>query len=240
MKPLFLVFSLIAATSLFSQSYVDAGIRHYAVGEYDEALIDFKDAEEIESMITESSKAKMYYYRGMIYLSMAEKSAGDFAEEDPIQLCYQDLFKVMRMDNSWEPQIKEAYNKLYSLLITEADEYLKFEKKEDEKQDKVRLLTNRISYLIMANSLDVSSLVNLYLGQTNMQAGNLFFQDSNEIGELRKAKEYYIESLKYYEQARYDDPFSKEIIQDLLTISKRINDSDRVEEYEKLLRLAGG
>ena len=240
MRLLFIICLLGASSILYSQSYVDLGIRHFAVREYDEALVDFKEAEKIVSMITESSKAKMYYYRGMIWLIKAEEAAGDFAEENPIQLSYQDLSKVLTMDKSWEPQIKEAYGRLYVLMIDQANSYLKSVKKEDGMEGKISWLDERISYLNMARVLDVSTEVNLFLGQTHKQAGDLYFEVGNSLNELQKAEQYYRESLKYYEQARYDDPFSKEIIEDLLTLSRRLADKERITEYEKLLKLAGG
>ncbi|MEP1033010.1 hypothetical protein [Ekhidna sp.] len=240
MKQLLVVFFLLYSSLVFTQSYVDLGIRHFAVGEYDEAMIDFKNAEEIVSMITESSKAKLYYYRGMIWLKKAQKSSGKFAEEDPLQLSYQDLTKVTYLDKSWKPHIEEAYDILYSLIAKEADLYLKLEKKEDELNSKLTLLDARINYLEMAKDLEVSSMPVLYLGQTNKQAGDLIFDNSSDLIELQKARKYYEKSLEYYEVARYDDPFSKEIIEDLLTIAKRLGDADRIKEYEKLLQLAGG
>lgn len=240
MKSILVVFFVLGSWPLFAQSYVDSGIRHYAVGEYEEALIDFKDAEEIESMITESSKAKMYYYRGMIWLKRAEKSSGDFAEEDPLQLCYSDLTKVMSMDITWETQIEEAYERLYPLIIDEAGNYLKLEKKASEIDDKLTLLDRRIEYLQMANGLGVSPFPALYLGQTQKQAGDLLFSNSASVSDLQRAKAYYEVSINHYELARYEDPFSKEIIEELLTLSKRLIDKERIEEYEKLLQLAGG
>lgn len=239
MRKLLVVFFLLTTSLLSAQSYVDSGIRHFAVGEYDEALVDFKDAEAILSMITESSKAKLFYYRGMIWLDRAEKS-GDFAEEDPLQLSYDDLTKVLTMDTSWEPQVKKAYGRLSRLILKEADVYTKLAKKEEQLQGQLNLLDTRIQYLHMAKDLEISSMTVLYLGQTNKQAADLIFENSSSVAELQKARGYYEKSLTHYEQARYDDPFSKDIIQDLLTISQRLNDSDRVEEYEKLLQIAGG
>ena len=61
-----------------------------------------KRPSQFVSMITESFNAKLYYYRGLIWLGIAEKSE-DFAEEDPLKLSYEDFTKVLTMDNSWEP-----------------------------------------------------------------------------------------------------------------------------------------
>lgn len=240
MKQLSVVLFLLVFSSLHGQSYVDSGIRHFAVGEYEEALIDFKEAEQIESMITESSKAKMYYYRGMIWLMRAEKSSREYAEEDPLSLSFQYLIKVNSMDDSWGPQIEEAYERLLPLIIKEADAYLKYEKKEEELNTRLGFLDERLRFLTMAKDLERSSSAVLSLGQTNKQAGDLIFQSSSNVIELQKAKAYYEAALIYYEQARYEDPFSKEIIQDLLNLSKRLMDVDRIAEYERLLQLAGG
>lgn len=240
MKPLFLICLFLSASMLNAQSYVDSGIRHFAAGEYDEALIAFKDAAAIESIITESSQAKLYYYRGMIWLMRAEKSSANNSEGDPIELSYQDLTRVLAKDDFWKPQIEEAYGRLYTLIIDKAESYLKLQKKADDRVEKLKLLDDRISYLILAEGLETSSMPTLYIAQTNMQAGDLIFDNSTDFQEMQQAKKYYEESLKYYEQARYEDPFSKKIIQDLLKISTRLGDTDRIAEYEKLLELAGG
>ncbi len=240
MKPLFLIYSLITVSILNAQSYVDSGIRHFAAGDYDEALLSFKDAADIESIITESSQAKLYYYRGMIWLMRAEKSSENNAEGDPLQLSYNDLTRVLAKDDFWKPQIDEAYDRLYSLILDEADSYLKLQKKADERSQKLELLDSRINYLLMAEGLGISALPTLYIAQTNMLAGDLIFDNSTDFQEMQQAKKYYEESLKYYEQARYEDPFSKKIIQDLLTISTRLGDTERIEEYQKLMELAGG
>lgn len=240
MKQLLVVLFFFISVLVHGQSYVDSGIRHFATGEYDKALEAFEEADEIANMITESAKAKLYYYRGIIWLRKAQKSAGSSAEVDPLFLSYTDLTRVLKSDNSWAPQVEEAYETLYPLIIKEADFYLKMEKKEDDLTEKLGHLDHRISYLSMANELETSTNPLLYLGQTNKQAGDLIFSNSSNVSELQKAKTYYEQSVSYYEQARYEDPFSKEIIRDLLILSERLADGERIEEYEKLLKLAGG
>ncbi|MEO9485073.1 MAG: hypothetical protein ABJG47_16555 [Ekhidna sp.] len=240
MRQLLVGLFILATSLLYAQSYIDSGIRHFAAGEYDEALIDFKDAEEIESMITESSKAKLYYYRGIIWLNKAESAVG-FAEEDPLQMSFQDLTQVLSMDPDWEPQIKKAYEKLHSLILDEAEDYTKLARKEEALNGQLSLLDTRIGYLQMAEKLEVSTRPILLLGQTNKYAGDLLFDNAgNDLTELKKSRKYYEKALQYYEIARYDDPFSKEIIEELLLISRRLTDAERIEEYEKLLELAGG
>ena len=240
MKTLKVIVFLLVVFASSAQSYVDLGIRHFGVGEYDEALEDFREAEQIMSMITESSKAKVYYYRGMIWLDRAEKEPGKYAEHDPLKLSFNDLKRVTSMDPSWSPQVEDAYKRLYALIIAEADSYIKLEKKEDELSSKLDLLNSRINYLSLADELAISSNPQLLLGTTNKQAGDLIFANSSNVVELQKAKEYYDEALKHFELARYEDPFSKEIIRDLLTLSRRLADEERIKEYEELLRLAGG
>lgn len=240
MKAILIVLFLITAQLAYTQSYVDSGIRHFSLGEYDEALIDFENADEIKSMLTQSAIAKIYYYRGLIWLSKAEKASGNYTEVDPLQLAFSNLTKVLSNDDTWKPQVDEAHIKLSRLLIDEADSYLKLEKKADEVDEKTDLLDKRISYLLLVKELGISSLANLYLGQTNKQAGDVIFNNTTSVTTMQKAKAYYEESLKHYELARYDDPFSKDIIEDLLTISKRLGDVERIAEYEKLLKLAGG
>ncbi len=240
MKAILIVLFLITAQLAYTQSYVDSGIRHFNLGEYDEALIDFENADEIKSMLTQSAIAKIYYYRGLIWLSKAEKASGNYTEVDPLQLAFSNLTKVLSNDDTWKPQVDEAQIKLSRLLIDEADSYLKLEKKANEVDEKTDLLDKRISYLLLVKELGISSLANLYLGQTNKQAGDVIFNNTTSVTTMQKAKAYYEESLKHYELARYDDPFSKDIIEDLLTISKRLGDVERIAEYEKLLKLAGG
>ncbi|WP_370087268.1 hypothetical protein [Ekhidna sp.] len=240
MKAILIVLFLLTALLSYTQSYVDSGIRHFSVGEYDEALEDFESADEIKSMLTQTAIAKIYYYRGMIWLSKAEKSSGNYTEVDPLQMAFSNLTVVLNHDDAWKPQIDEAYTKLSRLLMAEADNYLKLEKKAGTVDEKTNLLDKRISYLLLAKELGVSSLVSLYLGQTNKQAGDIIFESTTNVTTMLKAKGYYEESLKHYELARYDDPFSKDIIRNLLTISKRLGDVERIAEYEKLLELAGG
>lgn len=240
MKQLLVVVFFFVSVLAHGQSYVDSGIRHFASGDFDKALEAFEEADEIASMITESAKAKLYYYRGIIWLKKAEKSNGTSAELDPLFLSYTDLTRVLKSDNSWAPQVEEAYETLYPLIIKEADFYLKLEKKEEGLTGKLGHLDNRINYLAMAKELETSANPLLYLGQTNKQAGDLIFSNSSNVAELQKAKAYYERSVGYYEQARYEDPFSKEIIRDLLTLSERLADGERIEEYKKLLQLAGG
>lgn len=240
MKAILIVLFLLTAHWSYTQSYVDSGIRHFNVGEYDEALEDFQSADEIKAMLTQSAIAKIYYYRGMIWLSKAEKSSGNYSEIDPLQNAFSNLTVVTRHDDTWKPQVDEAYSRLNRLLIDEADTYLKLEKKATGMEEKTGLLDKRIEYLLLAKELGISSLTNLYLGQTNKQAGDIIFESTTNVTTMLKAKGYYEESLKHYELARYDDPFSKDIIRDLLTISKRLGDVERIAEYEKLLELAGG
>ena len=78
MRPFACILFFVSALLASSQSYVDSGIRHFMAKEYDEALMDFEEAEKVKVMFTESSVAKIYFYRGLIWLERAEK--GDFAE----------------------------------------------------------------------------------------------------------------------------------------------------------------
>lgn len=239
MKPALLVFFLITASCSFSQSYVDSGIRHFNVGEYDEAMVDFDNAVGIEAMLTETAKAKIYYYRGLVWLKRAEKSKGN-AEQDPLMQAYADLTRVLSMDGEMESQINDAYRDLSGLLMEEADDFLKQEKKADELPLKLELLDKRIEYLKLIEELGVSTLAHLYLGETNKQAGDLIFENTRNVQEMQKAGEYYKEAVRYLELARYDDPFNKGVIRTLLELARRLDDAERVKEYTILLDLAGG
>lgn len=239
MKPVLFVLFLTTASLVLSQSYVDSGIRHFNVGEYEEAMVDFDNAIEISQMLTETAKAKIYYYRGLIWLQRAEKSKGN-AEQDPLMLAYIDLSKVLSMDKDYESQINDAYRTLSGLLMEEADAYAKQVKKADELPVKLNLLDKRIEYLNLVKELGVATLVDLYLGLTNKEAGDLIFESTTNVLEMQKAKAYYEEGIKSLELARYDDPFSKDIIKDIITIAERLGDVEKQAEYKKLLDLAGG
>ncbi|WP_425391893.1 hypothetical protein [Ekhidna sp.] len=239
MKPYLFAFYLITASLVFSQSYVDSGIRHFNVGEYEEALIDFENAAEIQDMLTEAAKAKIFYYRGLVRLKQAEKAKSS-AEQDFLMLAYADLQQVLSKDKNMELEVSNAYKQLNALLLEEAEDLLKQEKKADEVDQKLSILDRRIEYLVLAKKLEVSSLVDLYLGETNKQAGDIIFERATSVTEMQRAKAYYEEAIKYLEIARYDDPFSKDIIKTLITLAERLGDVDRLAEYQKLLDLAGG
>ncbi len=239
MKPVLFVLFLTTASMVLSQSYVDSGIRHFNVGEYEEAMVDFENAIGISQMLTEKAKAKIYFYRGLIWLKRAEKSS-DNVEQDPLMLAYTDLSKVLSMNSDFESQINDAYRTLSGLLMEKADSYSKQVKKADEIPRKLELLDKRIEYLKLVKELGVTTMVDFYLGETNREAGDLIFESTTNVTEMQKAKAYYEEAIKYLELARYDDPFSKDIIRTLLTLAERLGDVDRIAEYEKLLDLAGG
>jgi sugar diacid utilization regulator len=97
-----------------------------------------------------------------------------------------------------------------------------------------------MQYLSSAKELNINSEVNLLLAQAHKEIGDFHFEVASDLTALQQVKESYEIAIKYYEIARYDDPFSKEIIEDLLDLSMRLDDQTRVEEYEELLKLAGG
>jgi len=239
MKSAFSIVLFLFSIVVYGQSYVDSGISHYHAGEYEEAMKDLDNAVEIMPVLTETAKAKMYYYRGLVWLAWAEQGVKN-AEADLLKNAYNELKRVTELDSSLEPKVKEAYQRLGNLLLEKADAYLKEEKKAKELEEKLRWLDQRIEYLKILKELEVSSLADLYLGNTNKQAGDLIFEVANTVSLMQQAKGYYEEAIKYLELARYDDPFSKQIIRDLLELAKRLADGERQEEYEKLLELAGG
>ena len=235
MKQVVLMGAFLMSTWTFAQSYVDSAIKHFALGEYDEAMKDFKDAEEIMNMITETSKAKIFFYRGSIWLDRAEKG-----NEDAIRLAYEDLIKVVDHDKTWESEIGKTYDRLKKVVLDRAEASEKEAKKTDDIDEKVASLDTRIEYLRLSKELGSSSLSDFYLGQANKQAGDAIFESTTDVSKMLKAKKYYEEALQYYELARYEDPFSKDVIQSLLTLSTRLGDVDRIAEYEKLLELSKG
>ncbi|WP_420315717.1 hypothetical protein [Ekhidna sp.] len=227
---------LFTTLTSFSQSYVDSGIRHFNVGEYNEALVDFEKAVELKDMLTEAAKGKLYFYRALVWLEKARKAGN--AEQDHLNLAYADLSIAATKGKSLEVEVNQAFKELNALLIEEADALLKQEKKADQVLLKLSILDKRIEYLTIIKELGISSFTDLNLGETNKLAGDIIFESTTNVLEMQKAKAYYEEALKSYELARYDDPFSKEIISNLLTLAERLMDVDRVEEYQKLMDLA--
>lgn len=238
MKPIAFILFFVSALLAGGQSYVDSGIRHFMAKEYDEALVDFAEAEKVKVMFTESSVAKIYFYRGLIWLERAEKR--DFAESDPIRLAYENLSEVAEHDDSWEEQITKAYARLNVLVMEQADAYEKQSKKADGADAKTELLDRRIECLVFAEKLGVNSSISALLGETNKEAGDIIFENAADLEAMTKAKKYYEEAIRHYEIARYDDPFNKSTINTILELARKLDDAEKVKEYTLLLDLAGG
>lgn len=237
MKPIFFGFFLLTGSLVYTQSYVDSGVRHFNVGEYDEAMTDFDNAKGIAQMLTETAKAKIYFYSGLIWIKRAEKGKND---QDAVKLAYENLSQVLSMDANLQTDIDIAYNDLSELLIEKADELLKQEKKAKVASEKVSLLDQRIEYLKIVKQIGINSLVDNYLGETYKQAGDVIYNDAGDISGMNQAKEYYEEAVKNLEIARYNDPFDKGIIRTILDLSRKLDDAERVKEYLELLEIAGG
>lgn len=240
MKKVLMVFFILTVELTYAQNYVDSGIQLYMRSEYDEALVEFGRAAELKNVLTNASIAKIHYYEGLTWMAIGEKSIGKSSETDPLKMAFDNLTQVSNFDKEYEERLAEAHAKLSSLLIEEADSYLKNIKKAKTADEKLPLMDLRIKYLQLAKALEVSSMANLYLGETNKEAGDVIFEESTDVVKMQRAKTYYEEALKFYELARYDDPFSKNIIEALLIISERLGDPDRVKEYTDLLKLADG
>jgi len=238
MKPIFFGFFLLTGSLVYTQSYVDSGVRHFNVGEYDEAMTDFDNAKGIAQMLTESAKAKIYFYSGLIWIKRAEKGKNN--QQDAVKLAYENLSQVLSMDANLQTDIDIAYNDLSVLLIEKADELLKQEKKAKVTSEKVGLLDQRIEYLKIVKQIGINSLVDNYLGETYKQAGDVIFENASSVSEMDQAKKYYEEAVKNLEIARYNDPFDKGIIRTILDLSRKLDDAERVKEYLELLDLAGG
>lgn len=238
MRTILLSICFLLAIAGYSQSYVDSGIRHFNVKEYDEALVDFDEAEKVKVMFTESSIAKIYYYRGMIWVERAEERNN--AEEDPILRAYENLSEVSKHDDSWDESIEKAYRRLNAKVMEEVESYEKLLKKADGVEEKIGMLDQQIERLKFAEKLNVSSLINSMLGEANKRAGDIIFEDATDTESMNKAKEYYTEAIKYFEIARYDDPFNKDTINTILELARKLGDAEKLKEYTLLLDLAGG
>lgn len=222
------------------QSYVDSGILKYHSYKYNEALEDFKEAYEMRQMFTNSSVAKVFYYRGLTRFELIKSGKANAEADITLENVCMDLKNAILYDPDLSDQVENTNKDLYIILITEADKSSKQVRKENLFAQKIALLTDKMEYLNLARQLDVNSEINLLLGQAHKEIGDFHFEVAEDLAMLQLVKASYEEAIKYYEIARYDDPFSKAIIEDLLELSKRLDDQARVEEYEGLLKLAGG
>ena len=221
----------------YSQSYVDSGIRHYDAKEYKEALVDFNEAENAKSLFTSKAVSKLYFYKAMslYHLTDVEKEA-----IGTVLAIHQYFEKSLSLDSTWFSQIDQVETSVTTSLIERADGVLKLASRAKEKEEKINGLKRFIDILKLAEEVKLIPEVELKLAGGYERLGDVYFEDSSNVASLRKAGEYYAQAIKYYEVARYNDPFSKSIIETLLVLSKRMDDPERVKEYSDLMALAGG
>lgn len=238
MKALIVICLMANVLFVDAQSYVDSGIRHYIAEEYEEALVDFNEAVSLKSLFTEFAVSKLHFYRGMSLYQIHEgKPTLDL---DMIKEINGDLQTSLEIDSSWYETADDVIDAIYNETLEIAEVQLKKARKEKELDARVDQTNGYIDILQTGFEIKKVAEVELLIAEAYHEIGDLYFEDSNNVASLQKAGANFGKAIEYYEMARYDDPFSKEIIKSLLTLSKRMDDPQRVEEYSKLLALAGG
>lgn len=238
MKVLTSFFAVFLHFTVGAQSYIDSGIRHYKAKEFKEALVDFKEAENLKVMFTSSAVGKLQYYRG---LTIWELNRGnDEIGEEEVNQILTDFHKAEKLDSSRSEAIELVIDQLYDLVYESSNSIGKKAGKEKSIDAKSQLLSKYVDRLLLCESVKKSEAVELNLAKAYHDFGDLYFQRAEDIIDVQIAEEKYKMAIDYYEIARYNDPYSKEIISALLTLSERMDDPERVKEYTKLLELAGG
>ncbi|MFK7953825.1 MAG: hypothetical protein AB8B73_13350 [Ekhidna sp.] len=223
-----------------AQSYVDSGIQKYQTGQYEEAIILFDKGYELRDVLTSTSIARVFFYRGISKLELFKVNGENVDTGVTVEGIFTDIDNSVKYENVWPAKLEEVQGELFDILLEKADEIKKTANREKEVGQKIGLLNQRINYLKMASELGSLSSNSLLLGETYKEIGDLYFKSTEDLSKLQIAKKSYEESLLLYEEARYDDPYSKDIITALLEISTRLMDQERIDEYEKLLKLSGG
>jgi len=233
------IISIICCFTLFktyAQSYLGLGIQHYDAREYEEALLDFNDAEKAKSLFTDKAVSKLYFYKAMTLYHLTDIGQ---ASSDSVLTIHQYFNKSLTLDSAWYPQINETERIIVGILIAKAEIIYKKVSKAKVREDRINGLKRFLAILNLAERLMLTPDIELKLAQGYEDLGDVYFEDSSNLSSLRKAGEYYPQAIKYYELARYNDPFSKSIIERLLMLSKRMDDPERVKEYTDLMTLAG-
>lgn len=238
MKASFAILFLVFTYSIQAQSYVDSGIRHYIANEYEEALVDFEEADKLTSLFTEFAISKLHFYRGMSLYKIY--GADPKLEMDMIRSIVEDLTKAVSIDSSWNTTAKDVFDAMYTRTLDRSEQLMKQARKLKEREERVAQTNEYIDVLQFAFEIRKDPKVELMTAEAYHEIGDLYFEDSNNVMSLQKAGANYQKAIEFYEIARYDDPFSKEIINALLELSQRMDDPNRVEEYTGLLKLAGG
>lgn len=221
----------------WSQSYIDSGIRHYNADEFKEALIDFEEAEKVKSMFTAKAIGKLQIYRAKTIWEL-NKSNEKITDETIDQLLL-DLSNAVSVDSIYVEDANTITNGLYSLVQAQVEDLYKKASKEKDVWTRIGILDDYISRLFKIQEIKNTEEVELAIAKAHHEIGDIYFAEE-DIMFLSKAGEYYQSAIEHYEIARYNDPYSKDIIKALLDLSKKMDDPARVEEYSKLLELAGG
>lgn len=232
---LFLVLGFLAK----SQSYIDSGVKHYVSNEFEEALVDFQEAENIKSLFVGLAVGRLHYYKGMTLYKLHADSKDGISDElaDQIRL---DLNEAVRIDSTWAQPVGEVFSDLHLRYEEKFRSKLKAARKEDSIKDKEQGFLEYLALVDKAHLFQADDGSDLLKAKAYHEIGDLYFQDATNVASLQKAGTYFKSAIEFYEIARYNDPFSKAIISALLDLSKRMDDPERVEEYAKLLQLAGG
>jgi len=223
---------------LFSQSYVDSGVRHFNQGEYREALADLQEAEKVKTVFTELAIAKLHFYHGVTLYKLQKPIEMD---RDKIYFIKEKLDKAIKVDSTnWFARSQEVYQGLADSRIEKAEKMLKEARKQEERELRVSLTKEYIFQLNLSEELVYNPDLELLKAEAYHEVGDLYFEDATKVSSLQEAAKNYQKAIELYEIARYNDPFSKEIIRKILMLSKRMDDPERIKEYSDLLELAGG
>ncbi|GAB4246704.1 MAG: hypothetical protein Tsb0034_25700 [Ekhidna sp.] len=206
--------------------------------EYAEGLADIAEAEKAKSLFTPLAISKMHFYKGMLLFKMGDfESAVDETTANEIMLNFS---KALELDSSWSSATKEVLHELHLAAMKQAASALKQARKVDEDSEVETLLNAYIAQLSLAERLEYHPDIELKKAEAYHELGDLYFKGEKTLGNMRKAADYFQKAIHEYELARYNDPFSKDIIKDLLLLSQRMDDVERIQEYSQLLELAGG
>ncbi|MEM7298038.1 MAG: hypothetical protein AAF391_07210, partial [Bacteroidota bacterium] len=201
--------------------------------------VDFKEAENIKSLFVESSIGRLHFYKGMSLYKLHSGSKGGINDEMADQIL-KDLGEAVRIDSTWFQPVEEVFADLHVQYEERFRVQLKTARREDTVDDKAQAFLEYVALVDKAHLFQADDGSDLLKAKAFHEIGDLYFEDSNNVASLQKAGQHFKSAIEYYEIARYNDPFSKDIIKSLLDLSKRMDDPSRVQEYSKLLELAGG
>lgn len=230
---------LIAFTfTTFSQSYVNAGIQHYNLGQFEEANADFIEAEQMKKAFTPSAIGMLHFYQAMTNYKMTD--IGSLRIQD-VKSILSDFQQAVKIDSAhWYQESKEVRQMLAAEVNNRASRQLKYLRKIADTENRVAKSLYYIELLELVKELNQGAQVERLMASAYHEMGDWYFDGAVDVSAMQLAGRYYSKAIQHYELARYDDPFSKDILKALLTLSERMDDPSRTAEYTKLLGLARG